>query len=89
LLNYFLQYLYLSLRNFNTDLGIFLYCDVRIKKSETRGFLMKQQFNTKKKLGFVLVILALAVITLLIAVAPIMADTSVPQTATTISAGII
>jgi len=37
---------------------------------------MKQQLNTKKKLGFVLVILALTVITLLIAVAPIMADTS-------------
>jgi hypothetical protein len=50
---------------------------------------MKQQLNTKKKLGFVLVILALTVITLLIAVAPIMADTSAPQTATQISVGII
>jgi hypothetical protein len=48
---------------------------------------MKKQLSTKKKLGFVMVILALTVITLLIAVSPIMANVSVPQTVTQLSMG--
>jgi hypothetical protein len=60
---------------------------LEFKKNKTGGTLMNKQLNTKKKLAFVIVVLALTVITILVAVAPIMADASVPQTVTQVNVG--